>query len=156
MTLAATRSVLVASSAYLQRAGIPDTPADLQDHACLFYPRPPSVPTWTLVPKVKRRSGESASEKRTTVRISGPFAANNSEALRDAAIAGLGIALVPDFSVQFSLRAGDLTEVLPKWTMVESFGEQLYAVRPYGAHVPRAVSAFLAYLKAQFAGGFSA
>jgi len=153
-TLARTRSMLVASRAYLRRAGTPAKPADLQKHACLFYPRPPSVPTWTLVSGHKARRGSTP--ERTTVRISGPFAANNSEALRDAALAGLGIALVPDFSAQSSLRTGQLTEVLPGWTPVGSFGDKLYAVRPYEAHVPRAVSAFVAFLKEQFFGGFSA
>lgn len=155
-TLATTRSMLVASRAYLKRAGTPEKPADLQKHACLFYPRPPSVPTWTLVPGQKGRRGSTPGRERTIVRISGPFAANNSEALRDAALAGLGIALVPDFSAQASLRAGQLTEVLPGWTPVESFGDKLYAVRTYEAHVPRAVSAFVGFLKEQFSGGFSA
>lgn len=155
-TLAPTFSVLVASRTYLKRAGVPETPSDLQQHACLFYPRAPSAPTWTFVVKNKGRRSTSAVRERITVRISGPFAANNSEALRDAAIAGLGIALVPDFSAQASLRAGHLTEVLAGWAPVESFGEHLYAVRPYEAHVPRAVSSFVTFLKDQFSRGFSA
>lgn len=154
--LSPTRSILVASDAYLKRAGVPETPADLQAHACLFYPHPPAVPTWTLVPKVRGRRTSAQLGQQTTVRIAGPFAANNSEALRDAAVAGLGIALVPDFSAQASLRARQLVEVLPGWTPAQSFGEYLYALRPYGAHVPRVVSAFVTYLKMQFVAGFSA
>lgn len=154
-TLAPTGSVLVASRAYLKRAGVPETPSDLQEHACLYYPRSPHVPTWTLVARTRGRRGAMASKDRATVRISGPFAANNSEALRDAAIAGLGIALLPDFSAQTSLRAGQLCEVLPGWKP-ESYGDHLYAVRPYETHVPRAVSAFVTFLKEQFSGGFSA
>jgi DNA-binding transcriptional LysR family regulator len=88
--------------------------------------------------------------------VSGPFCANNSEALRDAAIAGLGIALVPDFSAQAALRSGQLVEVLEDWASVGSFSPQIYAIRPYASHVPRAVSAFVAWLRGALAEGFDA
>jgi hypothetical protein len=87
--------------------------------------------------------------------VAGSFAANNSEALRDAAVAGLGIALLPDFSAQDALRAGRLVQVLPDWDPVNSFGDFIYAVRPYSAHVPRAVAAFVDYLKNQYASGIT-
>ena len=74
------------------------------------------------------------------MQVSGSLAANNSEALRDAALSGLGIALLPDFTAQASLHAGKLVQVLPDWKPVGAFAEHLYAIRPYSAHVPRAVS----------------
>lgn len=144
--LAPTRAVLVASRAYLRRRGTPAEPADLAAHDCLFYPRAQDAAAWAFV-----RDGE-----RVTVPVSGPFSANNSEVLRDAASAGVGIALLPDFSAQSALLAGRLVEVLPQWANVDAFGEALFAVRPYSAHVPRAVSAFVDHLKTAFAGGFSA
>ncbi|HSV52418.1 MAG TPA: LysR family transcriptional regulator [Burkholderiaceae bacterium] len=152
-TLAPTRSVLVASQAHMKNAGQLHSPEDLEAHDCLYYPRPQGTPAWTLVTAKQR--GRSPDKKRVTVRVSGPFAANNSEALRDAALAGLGIALLPDFSVQSELRSGRLVEVLTDWRPVESFGEYLYAVRPYAAHVPRAVAAFVDFLKRQYANGFA-
>jgi len=145
-TLAPTRSVLVASRAYLRRRGTPTAPADLAGHDCLYYPRAQDTPVWTF------RHG--AEGERTSVPVAGPFAANNSEALRDAAAAGLGIALMPDFSAQSGLQAGRLVEVLPGWQPVDAFGERLYAIRPYSAHVPRAVEAFVGYLRKAFASGF--
>jgi DNA-binding transcriptional LysR family regulator len=90
-----------------------------------------------------------------TVQVSGSLAANNSEALRDAALGGLGIALLPDFTAQASLLAGKLVQVLPGWKPVGAFAEQLYAIRPYSAHVPRAVTAFVAHLREALAPGFS-
>lgn len=154
-TLARTHSVLVASRGYLKRRGTPQSPAALEQHDCLFYPRGRSAPTWSL------RSNASAPDRSrardcAVVRVSGPFAANNSEALRDAAAAGLGIALLPDFSAQSGLQSGKLVPVLPAWEPVESFGDHLYAVRPYAAHVPRSVAAFVDFLKQQYAGGFTA
>ncbi len=147
-TLCDTRSVLVASRAYLRRRGVPDTPHALGEHDCLHYPRAQDTPAWHF----QARAEPDA--PRLTVPVSGPLAANNSEALRDAAIAGLGIALLPDFSAQSALQAGKVVEVLPDWRPVGAFGEQLYAIRPYATHVPRAVTAFVAWLRAELAGGF--
>ncbi len=147
-TLCQTRSVLVATPAYLRRSGMPQLPQELAEHNCLHYPRSQDRPAWTL----ERR--DAAAQERVTVQVSGSLAANNSEALRDAALAGLGIALLPDFSAQASLRAGRLVELLPDWTPVGSFAGQLYAIRPYSAHVPRAVSALVAFLRERLAPGF--
>ncbi len=147
-TLCQTRSVLVATPAYLRRCGVPQLPQELAGHNCLHYPRSQDRSAWTL----ERR--DAAAQERVTVQVSGSLAANNSEALRDAALAGLGIALLPDFSAQASLRAGRLVELLPDWTPVGSFAGQLYAIRPYSAHVPRAVSALVAFLRERLAPGF--
>jgi DNA-binding transcriptional LysR family regulator len=91
---------------------------------------------------------------KVTVPVSGPFVANNSEALREAAQAGLGIALLPDFSAQAALEAGKLQRVLPDWVPVGSFGEHLYAIRPYSPYVPRAVQALVGYLRESLRDGF--
>jgi DNA-binding transcriptional LysR family regulator len=149
-TLCATRSVLVASRAYLRRQGVPAAPGDLAQHNCLHYPRSQDTPAWTLEPLHPKAGAE-----RVTVQVSGSLAANNSEALRDAALGGLGIALLPDFSAQASLLAGKLVTVLPQWKPVGAFAEQIYAIRPYSAHVPRAVTAFVAHLRSALAPGFA-
>ena len=93
-------------------------------------------------------------DRRLSVAVRGVFAANNSEALREAAVAGLGIALLPDFSAQDAVHAGKLQVVLPRWRPVGAFGEQLYAIRPYSPLVPRAVQAFVAYWREALAEGF--
>ncbi len=148
-TLCATESVLVASRGYLRRRGTPRTPADLAGHECLHYLRPGDTPTWQLLP----RSGSAAAK--VTLPVAGCFVANNSEALREAALAGLGIALLPDFSAQAALAAGKLQRVLPLWRPVGSFGEHLYALRPYTPYVPRAVQAFVAFVREAFKPGFA-
>lgn len=150
-TLCRTRSVLVASRAYLRRRGVPDSPQALAAHDCLHYPRTQDTPAWHFEARMPGRGPAAA---RITVPVAGVFAANNSEALRDAAMAGLGIALVPDFSAQAALQSGKLVEVLPQWWPVGAFGEQIYAIRPYATHVPRAVAAFVAWLRESFAPGF--
>ena len=67
--------------------------------------------------------------------------------LREAAAAGLGIALLPDFSAREALADGRLVEVLGGWRSTGAFGEHLYALRPYGPHVPRAVHALVNHLR---------
>ena len=154
-TLCATRSVLVASRAYLRRRGVPREPHDLASHDCLHYPRVKDAPAWHFEAKATMSTMAKLAGQRLTVPVSGPFAANNSEALRDAALSGLGIALMPDFSAQSALQAGKLVEVLAQWRPVGAFGEHLYAIRPYATHVPRAVAAFVEWLRGALAPGFS-
>ena len=156
-TLCATRSVLVASPDYLRARGTPKQPEDLLGHSCLHYPRAQGAPAWTFerLESVRGNSAAQAAE-RITVPVSGALAANNSEALREAALSHLGIALLPDFSAQAALQAGQLVQVLPHYKPVGAFAEQLYAIRPYSAHVPRAVTALVAYLREALAGGFLA
>ena len=149
--LCATHAWLVASRAYLRRRGTPQVPADLAQHDCLSYFRAGDTPAWQL--QALAGEGQNLGQK-LSVPVTGSFAANNSEALREAALAGLGIALLPDFSALDALRAGKLVRLLPDWQPVGSFGEQIYAVRPYSPQVPRAVQALVAYLRDALAGGF--
>jgi len=180
--LCRTGSVLVASRGYLRRRGRPARPADLAGHDCLHYLRPGDVATWSFVaeagagvdaskevsavaapatsPAAAAAAAAAASDAaadapRLSVPVRGVFAANNSEALREAAVAGLGIALLPDFSAQSALRAGSLVRVLPGWRPVGAFGEHLYAIRPYSPQVPRAVQAFVGYWREALATGFA-
>jgi DNA-binding transcriptional LysR family regulator len=90
------------------------------------------------------------------VPVRGSLAANNSEALREAALTGAGITLLPDFSAQEALRKGQLVAVLPDWQVDGGFGHHIFAIRPYTPHVPRAVTALVAHLRSGLAPGFAA
>ena len=142
-----TTSVLVATHDYLQRHGAPREPGELSAHNCLFYPRGTDQPAWTF------ERGSQPLE-RLTVPIAGSFATNNSEALRDAALNHLGIALLPDFSAQAALDAGKVVQVLKDWTLKGAFANEIYLIRPYSPHVPKSVSALVNYLKDKLSGGF--
>ncbi|SAL36315.1 LysR family transcriptional regulator [Caballeronia choica] len=148
--LCETHSVIVATGAYLKRRGVPASPADLSSHDCLFYPRALGPGIWSF----EKKSGRKASAGPLAVTVTGPFSANNSEALRDAALDDMGIALLPDFTAQAAVRAGKLVVLLREWRPVGAFAGQLYVVRPYTPHVPRAVALFIAYLREAFAEGF--
>jgi DNA-binding transcriptional LysR family regulator len=145
--LAETRAVLVAAPHYLARRGTPRHPAELAGHDCLHYLRPGETPAWQFRAASDDASTATAAGTHVTVAIRGPFSANNSEVLREAACAGLGVALLPDFSANAALAAGELARVLPQWHSIGAFGEHLYALRPYSTHVPRAVQALVQHLR---------
>jgi DNA-binding transcriptional LysR family regulator len=143
------RSMLVASAAYLRRRGTPQAPADLASHACLPYLRPgPAL--W------KFERAQRGEPERVSVLVQGPFRASNSELLRGAAFAGLGLALLPDFSAAEALRTGRLKEVLAPWRPVGFFGDAVYAIRPWSPSTPKAVQALVAHLRTAFKPGFEA
>ncbi len=142
LPLCSTHALVVASPDYLARYGTPETPASLSEHQCLYYPRGVEAPRWSFQPL---SGGE-----RLAVNVSGPFATNNSESIRDAALEGLGIALLPDFSAQAALQEGRLIQLLPQWQTVGAFADMLYVVRPWSAQVPRAVSGFIHWLREAF------
>nr|WP_217427648.1 LysR family transcriptional regulator [Leptothrix sp. C29] len=141
-----TRAVLLATPDYLARRGTPEHPADLAAHDCLHYLRSGETPAWQFRPIASRDTAGSRTPH-VTVAVRGAFSANNSEVLREAALGGLGIALLPDFSAGSALAQGELVEVLPRWQSVGAFGEQLWAIRPYSPHVPRAVNALVSHLR---------
>ena len=151
--LCRTESVLVATKAYLRKRGEPQTPQDLQAHNCLHYPRGQDTPVWTFAPR-QPVTNPAAEQGLISVPVQGTLAANNSEALREAAIMGAGIALLPDFSTQAALKQAKLVPVLPQFRPVGAFAEQLFAIRPYSAHVPRDVAALVAALRQGLAQGF--
>ena len=92
--LCETRSVLLASADYLARRGVPAHPSELAAHDCLLY-LGQQAGNWTFV----RTAGKKKAAERVGVTLAGKLKANNSEVLRNALLAGLGIGLLPDFSV---------------------------------------------------------
>ncbi|HEY4353720.1 MAG TPA: LysR substrate-binding domain-containing protein, partial [Paraburkholderia sp.] len=109
--------------AYLERTGVPQTPADLRNHVCLRL-LTPIFPTdeWTF-------DGPNGQE---TVAL-GPatFQVNVAEAQSVAVREGMGIGLVPIYSAIAGLRSGELVWVLPEYTSQEMTLYALYASRQY-------------------------
>ncbi|ESQ81859.1 LysR family transcriptional regulator [Asticcacaulis sp. AC466] len=96
--------VLCAAPAYLERHGIPQSPRDLEMHDCLRFRFPTSgkLQTWQL----------TQADGVDPFRRPSPLTCNNMEALRGAAISGLGIAYMPDFLAREAVDAGLLRTVL--------------------------------------------
>lgn len=113
--------VLAATPAYLNEAGMPQLPHDLQHHACLAYWRETSDEAWVLT----RRGGD---HQQVQVRATSRYHVDNPEAVVDAALAGLGIALMPSYLCQDALDDGRLQPVLPEWVPHTKFGTLITAL----------------------------
>ena len=100
------RRVFVASPAYLEANGEPDSPDDLGQHSCIAYDAKGGTEIWDL-------SNGSASRR---VRAGGALASNNGNAIARMAENGEGIAMLPRFIVEDRLATGRLRTVLPDWT----------------------------------------
>ncbi|MGR2681081.1 LysR family transcriptional regulator [Chromobacterium haemolyticum] len=137
--IAPCRSVICAAPAYLARHGRPETPAQLAGHNCLRYAYYRGGAAWTL----QGPDGPVAVEPR------GNYLVNNSEALRDALLAGAGIAQMPTFIVGADLAAGRLLPLLERYPLPL---HAVYAVFPERKHVPAKVSAFLEFIDRRLGG----
>lgn len=136
--LAPNRRVLVASPAYLERFGAPETPQALADHRCLVYKLHVSMAEWTI----RDETGAN-----TSVKVSGPLTANNAEALHSAALDGLGIALLPTWTVGGDVRRGRLMRLLPGHEAdLTSQETAIHAIYPHARHLSAKVRAFVDFL----------
>lgn len=129
--LAPVRRVLCASPAYLAEHGMPDTLDDLKKHRCLPAHNHDS---WRL-------EGPNGP---VTLRPEGMLITNSSEVIREAVIAGLGIALRSTWDVGAELKSGKLVQVLPQYE--SSRNVALSAVYPSRQFLPAKVRLFIDYL----------
>lgn len=136
--LATDRRVLCASPDYLRRRGTPRTPAELAQHDCLLLRGGPA-------PRDRWRLGDG-SGGHVTVRVRGRYQSNLGDALREAALAGLGIAQHSTWHVCDDLRAGRLVLVLPEHPPPDA---AIHAVTPQRRKPARA-RAFIDFVAARF------
>jgi DNA-binding transcriptional LysR family regulator len=132
--------VLCASPRYLQRHPPPATPADLARHNALTY-------AYAATPRVWRFTGPDGSEHEA--RVSGNLHANSGDALRAAAVQGLGVIYEPDFLLDSALRAGELVPLLPGYA---GGGGDIWAVYPSRRHLSLKVRLFVDHVASTFGG----
>ena len=133
--LALDHRVVCASPEYLARCGTPHTPADIAAHNCLVLAQ---QPFWTF-------SGPNGLER---IKVAGNFVCNNGEAIRDAALSGLGLALKATWDVAGSIKTGRLVTVLDDCPIASNTA--IWAVYPSRRSVPAKVTAFVSFLKEHF------
>jgi DNA-binding transcriptional LysR family regulator len=126
--------VVCASPDYLARRGRPQKPADLSTHACLVHSNAlPDDHMW-------RFEGPKSG---IAVRVNGEMYSNSALALRKAALAGLGIALVPRYVVADDLAAGTLVSILNRFRVPS---RMLHAIYPDAETVPAKIGVFVDFL----------
>jgi DNA-binding transcriptional LysR family regulator len=106
--LAANRSVLCASPAYLKRHGMPRRIEDLRKHECVLFPALAPKGAWTL-----RRDRRNYS-----VQVAGAFETDEMDVVRAAVTAGLGIGILPVYMVGDALQDGQLVPLLRQFQVV--------------------------------------
>ena len=129
--------VLCAAPSYLEQYGIPKHPNDLSDRSCLHYGHIIAGNQWLL----------SDGEQETRVTVKGVLCSNNGEILKDAALKGLGIALLPTFIIQSELNDGRLAIVLPSY---HPPALDLCLVYPLNRHTNTKVKLFTKFFERKF------
>ena len=130
------RMSVVGAPAYFQSLPMPKTPRELASHRCIQYRlvRSGGLYAWDFLEKGRRFS----------VRVDGPLVFSNSDLMRDAALAGQGLAYMYADTVAADVKAGRLTQVLEKWCPIFP-GYYLY--HPSRRQTPPALAALIAALR---------
>ncbi len=129
--LAPSHRIICAAPSYLERHGEPQTLADLAEHQCLFATH---QDVWQL----------EGPEGYVAQRVTGTLQTNSSEVVREAAIAGLGVALRSTWDIGEELKQGRLRIILPQYRECRLVA--LYAVYPSRSFLPAKVRAFIDFL----------
>lgn len=131
------QQVLCAAPSYLEVRGIPAHPDALRHHSCLHYGQLAVEDQWTLI----------GADREYTISVNGVLCSNNGEVLKDAAVRGLGITLLPRFIVGEELQQGRLQIVLPDYHSPEL---SIYVIYPVNRHLSTKVRLLVDFLQERF------
>ncbi|WP_338523492.1 LysR family transcriptional regulator [Pseudomonas batumici] len=137
--IGSTRRVTVASPGYLARHAEPHTPEELAGHNCLLFNLLSSQNLWRY-----EKDGKAHS-----VHIRGNAQSNNSEAIREMVLGGLGVALSPVWLFAEDLKAGRVKAILPDY---QAQSLPIHAVFPANRRQSARVKAFVDYMSDALAG----
>ena len=133
------RLAVCAAPSYVARQGAPQHPGELAAHSCLHYGHLAAGNVWHF----------TGADGAHAVRVSGALCSNNGEVLRDAAIAGRGIAVLPTFIVGADLQSGRLTSLLPDYAPPKL---AIYVLYPPNRHLSAKIRLFTEFMAERFAG----
>ena len=129
------RRLTVASPAYLKAKGTPRTPADLLRHDCIVYTRLATGNHWHFDSK----------DGPLSVAVSGRYRVDNSEAVREGVLAGLGIAVIPAFAFSGNVERDEVKVLLKSFEPKPLPLNAVYASRRFVPPRVRAMIDFLAH-----------
>jgi DNA-binding transcriptional LysR family regulator len=143
--LAPQRRMVCASPDYVQRCGMPATPADLSAHETLCFERVPDN-LWFFSPRAAQGAGQ-----RSAVELHGRLRCDDSEAMLSLALAGCGVALLPTWLIGAALGQGNLIDLLPQWEAHASRqAASIWLLYPPKKTVSSKVRAFMDFYSARF------
>lgn len=128
------RHAIVAAPSYLERNGTPRKPEELHDHNVITFAYQAFTHTWHFL---------TPEGKPTSVAVTGSVQMNNSLALREALLAGVGITRTPTFVVGEDIKQGRLKSLL---TDHETLELSIYLVYPERRHLLPKVRAFVEFM----------
>ena len=132
------KRMLCASPGYLERAGIPQVPRDLQSHQCIVLRESDAAyGTWYL----------TRGSRQETIKVRGVLSTNDGETGVLWALAGYGILMRSEWDIHEHVRAGRLVPVLADWALPVA---DIFAVYPERANLSAKVSAFIDFLTEWF------
>ena len=135
--LARSRTVLCAAPAYLKQHGTPLHPSELQRHQCLVLQ---AMDPWHL---------RDPDGKALNLRVDGRLRSDSGLAVRDAAVDGLGIALLATWHITEQLRSGELVRIMPGYQSDDSMISAVYLNRKF---LPPKSRAFIDFFSQRFSG----
>ena len=138
--LAPIQFVMCASPVYLERMGMPESPDQLREHQCLVYSLLRDYEYWYLT---------DSTGKEIRTKIHPYLKASTGEFLKDAAVEGLGIILLPSFIAYKEIERGALVPVLKDYNLPQI---DAYAIYPQTRHLSQRVRAFVDFLVKRFEG----
>lgn len=133
--LASSSLVVCASPEYLKLHGTPHDPEDLEDHSCLI--------NWAIPPRNKWRFKGILGER--TVTVTGRMQANMADPIRNAAVNGLGLIMLPRYIVGRDIEQGRLQVVMDQYGITPL---EIYAVYPHRKYLSAKVRSFLDFIQA--------
>lgn len=132
------RRILAASPEYIRQHGEPSDPQQLREHLCLGPSYWRKHNQWQLV---------TVDGRVASVTVSGRFTANQGEALRMAALRGMGIVLQPEVVLADDLASGRLSPVLPDWSLKPS---PMFLIYPQDARPSAKLRSVVDFLMERF------
>jgi DNA-binding transcriptional LysR family regulator len=131
---------VIGSTAYFDAMGVPETPADLEEHQAVVYEQRVGGTEWTF------RRGKNE----ITVTIDGRVRVSAAEGVREGVFAGLGIAIASEWMFSPELKSGAVTSVLDDWLLPPT---DLWAVFPTGRQASAKARAFVSFIEQQIPHG---
>jgi len=128
---------LVAAPHFFDNVAVPQTPEAVAPLPFIALSALQQPLAWNFI-------GTGSVRRRKALRFEASFWANTADAVRSAALAGGGLAVLPDYAVAADVEAGRLLRLLPDWRLPES---GIYAVFPAARHPPRKIRAFIDMLR---------
>lgn len=131
-----------ASPAYLERHGTPGSPHEITEHVCLLFPRPGYSLDWLF----RDKDGVV-----TRISTHGRCLITNSGAIRQCAIAGMGLTLLPDWLVDADIAAGRLVGLFSEYVVTATdYQSAVWVLCPSREYLPLKTRVFIDFLVRRF------